>query len=806
MNDWVLDYDHFEPRQEGLREALCTLGNGYFASRGAAPEARADDVHYPGSYLAGGYNRLVTHIAGADVENEDLVNLPNWLVLSFRIGDGPWFDLRQVTLLHYRQRLHLYRGILTREIRFEDEAGRRTRLRERRFVHMGHMHLAGLETRIAAENWQGSMEVHVGLDGTVTNSGVPRYRDLNGQHLEAPETWAVDTERMALRARTAQSRLEIAEAARVRLYTRRDHGARLPMANTVELEETEGAIAQRHHLELAQDQTVEVEKIVALYTTRDNAVSETALEASKAVARAGSFDQLLDDHINTWQRLWRRFGIEVESTAKEAPDATNQVLRLHIFHLLQTASSNSMQLDAGVPARGLHGEAYRGHIFWDELFIFPLLNLRVPEITRALLLYRYRRLGEARAAARAIGYLGAMYPWQSGSDGREESQQLHLNPRSGRWLADNSHLQRHVNIAIAYNIWQYYEVTQDSEFMSFYGAEMLMEIARFWTQVATYNRSLDRYEIHGVMGPDEYHDRYPDAGQAGLNNNAYTNVMAAWVICRALQYFDSLWPERRTELKAQLGLGSGELELWRDISRKMRVVYHDEGIISQFEGYGDLQEFDWEGYAARYGDIQRLDRILEAEGDSPNNYKASKQADVLMLFYLLSADELGELFARLGYPFDAETIPRNVDYYLQRTAHGSTLSRVVHAWVLARTDRARSWELFSDALRSDVADVQGGTTQEGIHLGAMAGTVDLIQRCYTGIETRRDALWLNPALPDVVRSLSMRLSYRGHPLDLTIDHERVTVTLREAVTGAVPLVVNGRMHEVEAGETRTFTL
>jgi alpha,alpha-trehalase len=300
-----------------------------------------------------------------------------------------------------------------------------------------------------------------------------------------------------------------------------------------------------------------------------------------------------------------------------------------------------------------------------------------------------------------------MYPGQSGSNGREETQQVHLNPQSGRWLPDNSHRQRHVNAAIAYNIWQYYQVTGDVQFMAFFGAEMLIEIARFWACVASYNEEIDRYEIRGVMGPDEYHDGYPDREEPGLNNNAYTNLMAAWVLWRALEIFYALPYDKRDELCEKLVVRPDEIEHWEDISRKMTVCFHDDGIISQFEGYEKLEEFDWEGYREKYGDIHRLDRILEAEGDSPNRYKLSKQADVLMLFYLFSAEELEELFERLGYELDHSMIPRNIDYYDARTSHGSTLSRVVSSWLLARENRPGSWDLFVDALESDVADIQG---------------------------------------------------------------------------------------------------
>ena len=177
----------------------------------------------------------------------------------------------------------------------------------------------------------------------------------------------------------------------------------------------------------------------------------------------------------------------------------------------------------------------------------------------------------------------------------------------------------------------------------------------------------------------------------------------------------------------------------------MFVPFHD-GMISQFEGYGDLEDLDWDRYREKYGNIQRLDRILEAEGDDVNRYKASKQADALMLLYLMSSTELGELLNRLGYRFPSKRIPTMVDYYLARTSHGSTLSGVVHGWVLARANRERAMEFFQQALISDVADIQGGTASEGIHLAAMAGSVDLMQRCFTGMETRGERIILDPAL------------------------------------------------------------
>jgi trehalose/maltose hydrolase-like predicted phosphorylase len=310
-----------------------------------------------------------------------------------------------------------------------------------------------------------------------------------------------------------------------------------------------------------------------------------------------------------------------------------------------------------------------------------------------------------------------------------------------------------------------------------------------------------------VMGPDEYHDGYPDRGEPGLDNNAYTNVMAAWVLARALEALELLPEHRRVELAERLGLRQEEVDRWEEVSRKLRVCFHDGDIISQFEGYGDLEELDWEGLRRRHGNIRRLDRILEADGDSPNRYKASKQADVLMLFYLLSADELRGLLDRLGYRLEPAAIPRNVQYYLGRTSHGSTLSGVVNAWVLARSDRQGSWRFFSEALASDVHDVQGGTTAEGIHLGAMAGTVDLAQRCYTGLETREDVLWLNPCLPEELDGLDFDLRYRGHwGISLHLTPRRLQVRVAASDAAPVRVGVKGEVVEIPPGSMSEFPL
>jgi len=797
---WSLVFEDFDPAHEGIREALCTLGNGYFATRGAPPGAAADGIHYPGTYLAGGYNRLNTDIAGRMIENEDLVNLPNWLALKFRIADEDWFDERTVKMLFYRQELDLQSGLLLRSIRFEDSKGRRTTVQERRLVSMSDMHLAGLEFSLNAENWSAIVTVQSAIDGRVLNTGAKLYRQFNNKHLEPLAAESIGEDAVYMEVRTCQSRIHVAQAARLQAFV--DKKIRAMPRHTID---EPGYIAQEFAADLQQGQTLLLEKIVSFFTSRDAAISECGLAARKAIARAPRFEALLGDHVLSWKHLWRRFDVHLQPAAPGFKLNMPMLLRVNMFHLLQAVSPNSIGLDIGVPARGWTGEAYEGHIFWDELFIFPFLNYRMPEITRSLLLYRYRRLGEARAAATSAGFQGAMFPWQSGSDGQEETQEFNLNPRSLRWVPDNSHLQRHVGSAIAYNVWQYFQVTHDVEFLQAHGAELILEIARFWSSMATLNAERGRYEIHGVMGPDEFHEGYPGATKPGLNNNAYTNIMAVWVLCRALDVLDVIPAIRRAELITRLELSADEIARWDDISRRMYVPFHGDGIISQFEGYEKLQELDWNAYRKRYGNIQRLELILEAENDSANRYKVSKQADVLMLFYVFSAEELGELFGRLGYRLDHETIPRNVAYYDCRSSHGSTLSRVVHSWVMARSNRQRAMRYFAEALQSDVSDIQQGTTAEGIHLGAMAGTADLLQRTTTGIEVTGDVLRLNPRLPEDMERLDMRIRYRAQSLDLRIMRDSLTVSARETTAPPINLGFKNEVYQFSGG-TRVFKL
>lgn len=789
-DSWLLTYDGYDPATEKLREALCTVGNGYLATRGAAPESRAAARHYPGTYAAGIYNELRDEIAGRTVHNESLVNLPNWLPVRWRIDDSEWFDVDDTDILTYRQQFDLRRAVLIRTLRVRDRAGRVTAVTQRRFAAMHAPHLCALEMTVAAENWSGRLTITSGIDGTVRNTLVDRYRDLSGAHLAVRQAAPVGTGIALVFAETTQSRIPIATATRTVVY--RDDET-LVVAR--EFTSADNQPAHEFEIEIVAGERVLVEKVAAVHTGHDTAISDPAAQALRSLADAGRFAELLSRHTTAWEHLWARLRIDADGSAHLA-----RTTRLHLVHLAQTLSPHTADLDAGVPARGLHGEAYRGHVFWDELFVLPVLTVRFPALTRALLHYRYRRLPEARRAAADLGRRGALFPWQSGSDGREQSQRLHLNPRSGHWTPDPSHRAHHAGAAIAYSVWQYYQATEDREFLADHGAELLVEIARFWSGSAVYEPADDRYHLRGVIGPDEFHSGYPQAPYDGIDDNAYTNIMAAWTIRHALAAMDLLAPRARAELMETLGVTAAEPAHWAEVASRMFIPFHD-GMISQFAGYHDLAELDWDAYRRRYGDIRRLDRILEAEGDDVNRYRVAKQADVLMLLYLLSADELRDQLHHMGYQLDTDTIPRMVDYYLARTTHGSTLSAVVHSWVLARANRDRALEFLTDVLESDIADIQGGTTAEGIHLAAMAGSVDLLQRCFTGLETRSGRMGFSPCWPAALAPLTFPIRYRGHRLTIRIDSRTVEVHADRGDAAPIEIECRGRSARLAAGET-----
>ena len=801
-DSWNLTYFGFEPKENRLREALTTVGNGYFGTRGAmASEDINDDRHYPGTYIMGLFNKLPTEVHGKEIWNNDFVNLPNWLSLKIRIADDPFLSVDEATVVSFRQNLNLRTGITRHELRLRDKKGRTTRIDTERFASIEEPHRAVLAATVTPEDYEGKVTIRSALDGTVINYGVERYRDLSRDHLDHVDASDVESG-VHLAVRTKNSKIDIHMVTNTRLFA--GDTALAGAQRTVVTDDRYAA--EEWSFDAEEGTEYRVEKLVGISTSKEYELEDPddpARPAYAAVATTDSYAELVQRQRAGWDELWDRadFVIDGDRFAQET-------IRLHIYHLLATANRNNTKIDAGMTARGLHGEAYRGHFFWDELFTQPFYNLHFPDVVKGFLMYRYRRLDAAREYAREYGFRGAMYPWQAADTGGEESQEIHYNPRSGEWDPDLSRNQRHISIAVGYNVWTYFYATDDAEFIHDYGMEMLLEIARFWASIARYEEQDGRFHISGVMGPDEFHEKYPGAEEGGFKDNAYTNVMTAWLLHKIVETWEHLPAEVQERLADAIDITDSEIEDWKAIVRGLAVRITDDGIIEQFEGWQDLEELDWQYYGRKYDNIRRMDRILKAEGDSPDKYKAIKQADVLQMYYLLSPGQVRHTLDLMGYTVDDETklLRRQYEHYVPRTSHGSTLSYVVHAaiarYIPGKKSDTRRW--FMEALKSDVFDTQGGTTLEGIHCGVMAGTVEILMKNFAGLNLFPDRVMLNPSLPRGWKCLSFKILHRGRLFQLEIDQNHVKVSkqaLSAGGQGETYIQVGAVERAISEGET-----
>ncbi len=777
FKSWSLEYTDYDPKKEKSRETLLAVGNGYLGTRGVLPETTASDTNYPGTYIAGLYNRLISKVADRDIENEDFVNIPNWLFINFRIEKGDWFDINGVEIISIKRHLNFANGLLETNLIVKDRTGRKTKISSKIVASMANPHLVAIQYKIKPLNYSGQIEIKSEIDGNIINDGVTRYRDLNQQHLN-PVAEGDDNEISWLQVKTTQSEIEIAEAVKHSVYKNK---------NLVDVEvsktNSSGKISTGFKINLNENEEVTIEKIVAIFTSKNDDVKEPLKSSIDLAKTAGTFDSIVKESDVEWKKIWNKIDIQIEGDPK-----SQMLVRLHLYHLMVTASPNNIDIDAGIPARGLHGEAYRGHIFWDELYILPLYNLFFPDVAKSILNYRYQRIEKAREYAKEYGYKGAMFPWQSGSDGREETQTIHLNPISGKWGDDYSSLQRHISIAIAYNTWYYFQVTNDVEFMENGGAELFLEICRFWASKSVRDKSTGRFSISKVMGPDEFHEEHKASPGGGVKDNAYTNIMVVWLFIKAFEILEKLPENSNKKITGKINLTSDEVKKWETISKKLNIPISEEGIIEQFDGYFDLKELDWDAYGKKYENIYRLDRILKAEGKSPDDYKLAKQADTLMTFYNLDEEDISSILKNSGHKIPADYLEKNYNYYLNRTSHGSTLSRVVHSYLANLFgNKEEGNKLYFEALESDFTDIQGGTTAEGIHAGVMGGTVLMVITSFAGVNLKKENLTINPALPKNWYSLKFNFRFKNNHYFIELTQSQLIIEINSEISDSVEI-------------------
>lgn len=782
---WEVVYHGYTPgKDEYSVESLLTVGNGFMGLRGTTPEMEIAEENYPALYLASLYNSAASQVADRTIYNEDFVNAPN-LQKMYVIIDGERVDIANNELLSMKRRLDLKTGLFEAWVTVKLTNGKELAIHTKKIASMANVHQFNLSYTVTPLNFSGEITFVSEADGDVYNYNVARYRSLSRHHLAVTDLQAEDTF-TSLTAVTESSKITVTQQAKLQ----NEAG----LLENLTTEKTEKAIVQQVSFDAKEGQAYTFEKTVFVQQYREDEVVP-ALDFSGDYP---TFDASYQSSVSEWEKLWATAGIEIDGDLM-----SQKMLNLHTFHILASASPNgNKDLDASVTARGLHGEAYRGHIFWDELFILPFYTLHFPETARELLMYRYRRLATAKTDAKKAGYQGAMFPWQSGLDGTEQSQELHLNPISGEWKEDHSRLQRHVSLAIAYNVWQYWHNTQDVDFMEKFGLEMMLEIAHFWESAASFDEGNQRYYIDRVMGPDEFHENYPGSEKGGLKNNAYTNMMVVWLFEEIERLSKQFPADTFQAIQEKTAVSTDTLARMADIKHKLELEINDEGIISQFEGYFDLKDLDWDYYKEKYGNIYRMDRILNAEGKSADTYKVAKQADSLMIFYNFSKEQVRLILEDLNYELPEDYVERNLHYYLARTSHGSTLSRVVHAQLAAMVnDQDLAWELYQEALYSDYRDIQGGTTAEGIHAGVMAATLYIPLTTFAGLDIRKERVTFEPNMPAAWDGIRFQMTIRGIDFSVEVTKEDVVVTVNQDTT----IDVKGKTITLVANETQKIS-
>lgn len=756
---FTLTYYGFTPgKDEYSIESLLTVGNGFMGLRGTTPEMEISDDTYPATYLASLYNAATSKVSNHDVVNEDFVNAPNAQKMYLNI-DGQKVEMTKDTIHYFKRQLNLKNGLFTAKaiIAIDDK---QIECRTEKFVSMENIHEYYLRYSFTPLNFSGEVTFVSEMDGSVYNYNVARYRSLNREHLDVMETKAQEQQALLI-ARTKQSKITVTQASQLT--------SECDLAQLVN-ETNDTHVYQKLTIAANQNETYQFTKAVAIYQDREN---EATTVIDLDVLTFDTFEEALEKSAQAWQKLWDKAAITIHGDYM-----SQRMLHLHTFHILASASPNGNKgLDASVTARGLHGEAYRGHIFWDELFILPFYIVHFPETARELLMYRYRRLAAAKKDAQKEGLKGAMFPWQAGLYGDEQSQFLHLNPISGEWKEDHSRRQRHVSLAIAYNVWQYFNNTQDLEFMEKYGLELMLEIAHFWESIAFWDESLNRYSIEGVMGPDEFHESYPDAEKGGLKNNAYTNMMVVWLFEQIHSLQQQLPATIFNKVQEKTGVSDELIQRMGEIRHQLALEIDQDGIIAQYQDYFKLKEVDWDYYREKYGNIYRMDRILNAEGKSADSYKVAKQADSLMIYYNFSKETVDNILKDLDYQVPSDYVKRNLDYYLARTSHGSTLSRIVHAQLGAMIgENELAWKLYQEALNSDYRDIQGGTTAEGIHAGVMAATLFIPLTTFAGMDIRLSQLHFNPNLPVQWEDIAFNITIRNVDYQVFVNKEQISLT------------------------------
>lgn len=750
FKNWILAEEKFSTKHLGKCEAIMYLGNGYMGIRSATEEAYIDETR--DTFIAGTFNKFDEH------EVTELPNIADVTNLDITI-DGERFSLEFGEVEEYVRKLNIKTAELSRSFIWTSPKGKKIQFKFKRFISLRNLHLISMKMEVTALNQDIEFVVSSGINGQMTNTG--------SQHFSEGECRIFDKQYVQLIQTTTQSKIHVILNATHKV-----------MVDNVEVTEPVMAMDRRkvgltYNVQIQKGKTLSFEKLASIFTTIDKEAEGKSLDEIRKISlenlkeeECKGYVSILEEHVNSWkEKVWEKYKINIKSTK----EFDLLAIRFALYHL--TVMTPAHDSNMGIGAKALSGEGYKGHSFWDtEVFILPFFIYSNPTVARSLLEYRYKGLAGARKKAKENGYEGAMYPWEAAwpDDGEVTPVWGGVDIVTGKqtkiW---SGFIEQHITADISNAVWQYYMITGDEDFMNNCGYEMLFDTAKFWASRLEWSEEKQEYHINDVVGPDEYKEH--------VNNNAFTNHMAHHNITLAIEYCEKLKKEDKTlysKLDKILDLESS-MELWKDKVEKLYLpAPNKDNIVPQDDTYLQKKIIDLDKYKNQTN-VGSLFKDYNLE--QVNEMQISKQADIMMLFYLLENK------------FSKEVKVASYNYYEPKTLHDSSLSLSTHC-ILANDlgHKELAYELFSRAACIDLGPSMT-TSDHGVHAAALGGIWQCVVMGFAGVRMLDGELRINPGLPDNWEELSFNIHWKGQLLSIkaTCEYIQVSVLGDKEVTAII---------------------
>lgn len=745
--NWILAEKEFNRRQLKKVESVFCQGNGYLGQRGALEEKYSTETR--GLFLAGTYDRF------GEEEVTELPNLADFTNFRIFLNDEE-FRMVSGTIILYSRELDLKNGKITRHIYWESPKGLEVEMTFKRFVSLADKHVLASRIEIKPFNQDVNVRIISGIDGRQTNSGT--------QHLHEQSKHNIQNRLVEYCTVTGESRISVAQYAGHRIFL---NGKEIAPEKIPVMERR--YTGMKTEVEVSSYETLIIDKICSVFTSRDSETSENEkIWKTQERGREQALEYLSRGYLDLeksndrkWKHYWDKNDIRIQSDR----ELDQLAVRFAIYHLNIMAVRDDDRVSVG--ARGLTGEDYRGHVFWDtEMFLLPFYLFTEPEQARRLLTYRGKSLPGAKAKAYRNGFRGAMFPWESAGleDGEVTPERGEADPRTREEIQIfTGKKELHISADISYAVWQYYKVTGDKNFLQEWGYEIILATAVFWADRVEWDG--ETCHIRDVIGPDEYKERVDD--------NTYTNYMVHYNLKLALQIVETLEKENPKFLEQM----NNRWEV-RDMLPQIRraadaialAVPDENGIFPQFAGYDELKDMDIHSYKAA-GRNAAKGLMKDYTVKELREFQVHKQADLIFLLWL---------FPELAG--NRENLERNFDFYEERTIHAVPHSFAIHSLIASRLDRTEeAYQLFYQCCAVDMGD-DGEDAPDGIHAACMGGIWQCIVQGFCGVNVKDGELVIEPHLPQHWKSVEFRIQYGGKTMDVHVTPEGVECKEKEGKT------------------------